>query len=254
MHIQIYAIVTRLGIVKYIGQSVDYQARFKTHTRYFNEDHRAILLETVSKKQANIREKHWIDFFKKIGYSLENSPIFRPYNRDKKITVIDEKGSTKLPVKSYPDRNTIIYALVDTPDYYRCSRYTWIQDREGYIITQFRKDYKNYYYRLHRYILSAPAGLSVDHISGNLLDNRRCNLRLANQQQQTRNTANHSDSLSEYKGVSWRNDRKKWRVQIMYNDKQIYLGLFNSEIRAAQEYDLHAKLLFGQFARLNFPE
>jgi len=35
---------------------------------------------------------------------------------------------------------------------------------------------------------------------------------------------------------------------------RIYLGIFDSDVEAAKGYDQKAKELFGQFARLNFPQ
>jgi hypothetical protein len=40
----------------------------------------------------------------------------------------------------------------------------------------------------------------------------------------------------------------------MFDGKQKYLGSFNEERDAAAAYDRAAKELFGDYARLNFPE
>ena len=58
--------------------------------------------------------------------------------------------------------------------------------------------------------------------------------------------------LSIYKGVSWRKDRNRWLVRIMFRGKRIYLGCFKDEIEAARIYDQAAKKYFGEFARCNF--
>ncbi len=41
---------------------------------------------------------------------------------------------------------------------------------------------------------------------------------------------------------------------IKHNGKQIHLGCFESELDAAAAYDVRSKVLFGEFARLNFPQ
>ncbi len=56
---------------------------------------------------------------------------------------------------------------------------------------------------------------------------------------------------SKYKGVSWRRDNERWRAYIWQFNKQINLGLFRSEDNAARAYNRNAKLLFGEYAKLN---
>lgn len=58
---------------------------------------------------------------------------------------------------------------------------------------------------------------------------------------------------SQYKGVSWDKNRNKWLVAIMKEGKKYHLGRYNLEIDAALAYDKKAKALWGQYARLNFP-
>jgi hypothetical protein len=41
---------------------------------------------------------------------------------------------------------------------------------------------------------------------------------------------------SEYKGVSWNKNTNKWRACIRINNKQIHLGLFNTELQASENY------------------
>ena len=94
----------------------------------------------------------------------------------------------------------------------------------------------------------------VDHINNNGLDNRRCNLRLATRQQQNMNRKKLKGCSSRYKGVYWAKNRKKWCVRIEFNAKVMFLGYFESEIKAGKAYDEAAIKYFGEFARLNFDE
>lgn len=107
---------------------------------------------------------------------------------------------------------------------------------------------------LHRYIMDAKAGDVVDHINGNTLDNRRENLRIC---KQTDNSRWHIDlnknNTSGYRGVCWHEQRGKWLATIRIARKQIHLGLFESKEDAARAYDEAASLNFGDFASLNFP-
>lgn len=106
--------------------------------------------------------------------------------------------------------------------------------------------------KLANYVLGVPDNLIVDHINGNPLDNRKVNLRVVTAQQNSFNTAARKFS-SNYKGVSKRNRRKPWEVNITHDGKDYYLGTFSNEDDAAKAYDKKAKELFGEFARLNFP-
>jgi hypothetical protein len=100
---------------------------------------------------------------------------------------------------------------------------------------------------LHREITSAPAGMVVDHINGDPLDNRRENLRVCEHRQNLWNGKPHRDGSSQYRGVSWSRHRKKWRAQIQGKT----LGHFDTETEAALAYNAAAADRFGQFARPN---
>jgi hypothetical protein len=105
--------------------------------------------------------------------------------------------------------------------------------------------------RLHRLIMRAPAGMPVDHINQNTLDNRECNLRVCKMAENTRNTRSHRDSRHKYKGVYKSPGVKKFSSQIMKNGKVFFLGCYDTDIDAALVYNGAAKLLFGEYAYLN---
>lgn len=104
---------------------------------------------------------------------------------------------------------------------------------------------------MHREIVNAPDGMEVDHINGNQLDNRRCNLRICTHAQNTRNRKPHG-SLPRFKGVKAVD--RRWCAQIMVNGIETYLGRFDSAVAAARAYDAAARRLHGEYARLNFPD
>lgn len=104
---------------------------------------------------------------------------------------------------------------------------------------------------MHRYIIKAPKNMEVDHINNNRLDNRKSNLRLCNRIENARNCKFREGFTSKYKGVSWHKKANKWIANITINYKQIYLGLYDSELKAAQVYDDAAKKYFGSFSKTN---
>jgi hypothetical protein len=105
---------------------------------------------------------------------------------------------------------------------------------------------------LHREIIGAPAGMYVDHINHNGLDNRRANLRLATRFQNARNRPKTNKATSsKYKGVSYRAGNDKWSATIFADGKNVHLGHFETEIEAARVYDDAAREHYGSFAALN---
>ncbi len=104
---------------------------------------------------------------------------------------------------------------------------------------------------LHRKIMNAPIGMEVDHINGNALDNRKCNLRVCTSSENSFNMRGTASGTSKYKGVSYDSKNRKWIAQIVCKDKKVWGGRFITEEEAAIAYNKLAKELFGQFARLN---
>jgi hypothetical protein len=105
--------------------------------------------------------------------------------------------------------------------------------------------------RMHRLIL--PGAEMVDHINGDGLDNRRCNLRVATNMQNQWNAGRRADNSSGYKGVSLRRATGKWYAYIRVNGFQHSLGFHDTAEHAARARDAAALEMHGEFARLNFP-
>ena len=68
------------------------------------------------------------------------------------------------------------YALIDDEDYDLIAAHKWWYNTNGYAYTTKRVDGKNKNTMMHHFIMPRE-GLTIDHISGNTLDNRRSNLR-----------------------------------------------------------------------------
>lgn len=153
-------------------------------------------------------------------------------------------------------------AIVDTEDYEWLVERKWSlhhtsNRRNFYAITPdcFAVPQKNLF--MHREILlrygHELGKLQVDHINGNGLDNRKCNLRLVTQAQNCMNMRARSNDqkTSIYKGVRFHKTSKRWEAYIRCQYKRIHIGSFKTESEAAIAYNWKALELFGEFARFN---
>jgi hypothetical protein len=152
-------------------------------------------------------------------------------------------------------------AIVDDEDYDLVASVKWCAMRSATGVYAIRQvvvaKNKQSAILMHRLILQQMMEVlpraRVDHKNGIGIDNRRENLRLATHSQ---NMANRRKSqmarpariCSQYKGVAYY--RGKWQAFVGGE----YLGRFTSEEEAARVYDAAARIKWGEFARLNFPE
>ena len=137
---------------------------------------------------------------------------------------------------------------------------------------------------IHRIVLDAPAGMDVDHINGDPLDNRKENLRICTRSENCRNRKVRNTSKSGFKGVEYCKNpayerflkhgpklnkdgslrknqpkpfKKPWRASIGSLDKKnthVFIGSFPTPEEAGRAYDKKATEIHGEFANLNFPE
>lgn len=103
---------------------------------------------------------------------------------------------------------------------------------------------------LHRLIINPPDGAQVDHKSGDGLDNRRANLRVATTSQNGCNQRIRSDNASGFKGVTFNKARGKWHARIQLNGKQRHLGSFANLNDAAAAYAEGSVNVHGEFGRV----
>jgi hypothetical protein len=148
--------------------------------------------------------------------------------------------------------------LVDDADFDRASVIFWYKSQaagcpayvRGRVRTPGGKSRQVF---LHRFLLDVPKGMFVDHINGDGLDNRRCNLRPCTRSQNQFNSKTNRGA-SRYRGVSFSpNASRPWMAIITVNKKAKYLGSFETQEEAAHAYDAAARQFAGEFAKLNFP-
>jgi hypothetical protein len=138
------------------------------------------------------------------------------------------------------------HAFIDDADYAMIAAYRWYL-HHGYAVTI---SYPRL--RMHRLVLNAPLGIGVDHINGDGLDNRRANLRLANDSQNQANRRRLTSNTSGYRGVTLHRQSGRWQAGIKVRGRSVHLGLHDSPIDAALAYDQAAIRYFGVYARPNF--
>jgi len=143
------------------------------------------------------------------------------------------------------------FAIVDAEDYERVAKHKWCVSGSGNHLYACRND-GHTVILLHRVLMNAPAGMVVDHIDGNRMNNRRNNLRVCTHRQNLHNSLPHGRT-SRFKGVWWDKRRRLWDTRVRCNGVTTHIGLFRDEVEAARAYDRKAYELFGEYAYLNFP-
>lgn len=94
----------------------------------------------------------------------------------------------------------------------------------------------------------------VDHIDRKRTNNNISNLRWADALLNGHNRTKRHNTIFKYIGLSYAiRPKGHIRASIKYKGKSIHLGTFETEEEAARAYDVKAKELYGETARLNFP-
>ena len=136
---------------------------------------------------------------------------------------------------------TIGESLIDIEDVKKVSELKWSMNN-GYARN------KNSGY-MHRMIMDYPDGKQIDHINGNKLDNRKENMRIVTNQQNSWNSRIYSNNTSGHTGVYWFKQRKKWVSGINVDGKFINLG-YTSDKKIAVKRRIEAEeKFFGAYKR-----
>lgn len=145
------------------------------------------------------------------------------------------------------------FFIVDKDDFDEVSQYSWALGKRGYPVahTSRREPGGTRTFPLHRLIMKAGDEGDVDHISGDKLDNRKCNLRICSHQENMFNQKLRETNTTGYYGVSKMKSCGKYEAYIHINGKKKYLGLYETAERAALARDEAAASLYGEYARLN---
>lgn len=105
---------------------------------------------------------------------------------------------------------------------------------------------------MHRLLLGFPR-LSVDHVNGDGLDNRRGNLREATVSQQGQNSR-PKGGRSRFKGIYFHKASGLWAAMIELPGRKRLARYAKEEVAAARLYNELAREHFGEYAKLNVLE
>lgn len=148
-----------------------------------------------------------------------------------------------------------LVALVDDEDFDFLMQWNWYatpSDNTFYATRKIRTNNGIVTIFMHRIIMDAKIGETIDHENGEGLQNFRNNLRKCTIRQNALNAIKRKKASSKYRGVTINNNGgKKWRISVTINRKTKFIGKSDSEIDAALIFNAKAKELYGEFARLN---
>jgi len=116
----------------------------------------------------------------------------------------------------------------------------------GYLIINLN----GFFYRAHKIIFLIEHGIYaevIDHINGDRLDNRICNLRQVTHSQNMMNRPTQKNNKSGLKGVSL-HPGGLWRARIWVKRKEYFLGFFKTKELAFEAYCEAAKTYHGEYA------
>lgn len=80
----------------------------------------------------------------------------------------------------------------------------------------------------HSLLIDCKKGQQIDHKDGDSLNNKKNNLRIANQAENCKNLSKYSSNTSGQTGVSFHKRINKWQSRIKVNKKDIHLGYFDN--------------------------
>lgn len=159
------------------------------------------------------------------------------------------KDCAKIPLHG---RGGVFYgwALIDLADLDLVKKISWTIDPRGYVVGRPAGAKRSI--TMHRLLMCENGNIRVvvDHRDRDKLNNRRGNLRLCTQGENSRNTNIPKNNTSGAKGVSL-DANGRWRARIWKDMKEIRIGTFISFEEAIVAYDNEAHRLHGEFASPN---
>lgn len=86
-------------------------------------------------------------------------------------------------------------------------------------------------------------GYVIDHINGDTLDDRLCNLRAVTPEENNKNRKINTKNTSGVVGVSYKRNKKIWQAEIWDAGKRVYLGIYKTKEEASAARRAAEKIL-----------
>ena len=182
--------------------------------------------------------KHYHQY-KKYGKVLDNNP--RTKNDPNEIVLYEDYAEIVLYNICCEE---IARAQIDIEDIEKVRSYKWYLGTNGYVSSKGVATNNEMLY-LHRLVMDCYDELIVDHQDHCPLNNRKSNLRICTQHENTMNQGKKNTSTLEVTGVFFRNN--KWEARIMFNYRNVYLGRFNTKEEAIQARKNAEIEYFGEY-------
>jgi hypothetical protein len=151
-----------------------------------------------------------------------------------------------IEIKGYPIE-------VDDEDVERITAHSWWMSSspqmDGHVIC-FSAKIAGKIIKLHRFIMGDPAGMVVDHLDGNRLNNRKSNLRVCTARENNMNLGPSKRNKSGYRGVYFSRANHKWRAVISLDGKNMHLGYYARPELASAAYEKAAEIFYGDNRRV----
>ena len=184
-------------------------------------------------------KKHYLQMYrhgKILERTIYDKNEYIKYNDYAECICYDTKGNEKGRVKIDLDK------INDLQNYK-----IYIRNQNGKLYAAISIDNKKIL--LHRYLFGIvnekyDIDKVVDHINGDSLDNRLCNLRQCSHSQNMQNIRKINKIIGVALGP---NKNKKWVARIMSNYKSIHIGTFNTKEEAVYARLLKEKELCGDY-------
>lgn len=182
----------------------------------------------------------------KHGKFLDNIQRTNSDKNDYKINYEDKTVTFNL----YNQRNQFVKTfIIDFDDIEKVKYHKWRISHDHVVTGQPAKKQQRSVAHVILGIDSRKTDKVIDHIDGDPFNNRKSNLRLITQSQNTKNSCIAKTNTSGFKGVCFDKERNQWATEIRYNKKRIHFMRRNTKEEAVYQRLIAERHLYKEFAR-----